>query len=469
MKYAKKLLQPQHRIPLLGGIAATAVVGFGLFVLYSTFAAGPSVSLSATGVTPAGNASLVDDASASAGKVLQFGVGPVDPGPGPDPGPGQATCDPAGGTTLTVGGGGQYSSISEAGSAAGPGDLILISGGTYDGFSVSNSGSSGSPIKYCGVPGEEVVIQNGSSDRGIIGVNGQSHLEFINLIVRNSSNFGVYADQSDNLTFRNFEVDTSQDGGLVILASSNILVDGCEIHGTNSRGSGANHEALSIGEGSTNFEVRYCEVYDNGEEGIDAKYNAVGGGKIHNNIVYNCNGPNIYADSTNNVEIYNNISYGARGSSKAGIAVAAETAYTGANNPGEATNIKIYNNISYGNAGGGINFYTEPGGRISNVSIFNNTVVNNSRSAIVMATSEVSGDNPVFNNIFSGNDIGGTDGLQMGDNFTGDAQFVGGDNYKLNPGSPAIDAGVSAGAPAFDKDGVARPQGGGVDMGAYEQ
>jgi hypothetical protein len=38
----------------------------------------------------------------------------------------------------------------------------------------------------------------------------------------------------------------------------------------------------------------------------------------------------------------------------------------------------------------------------------------------------------------------------------------------LLPGSPAIDAGAAAGAPATDQRGVARPQGPGVDIGAFE-
>ena len=38
----------------------------------------------------------------------------------------------------------------------------------------------------------------------------------------------------------------------------------------------------------------------------------------------------------------------------------------------------------------------------------------------------------------------------------------------LQDGSPAIDAGIAEGAPATDQRGVARPQGAGVDIGAYE-
>jgi hypothetical protein len=38
----------------------------------------------------------------------------------------------------------------------------------------------------------------------------------------------------------------------------------------------------------------------------------------------------------------------------------------------------------------------------------------------------------------------------------------------LLPGSPAIDAGSAGGAPATDQRGVTRPQGPGVDIGAFE-
>jgi len=55
-------------------------------------------------------------------------------------------------------------------------------------------------------------------------------------------------------------------------------------------------------------------------------------------------------------------------------------------------------------------------------------------------------------------------------NINANPSFVGSDvgNYYLMADSPCIDMGTSTNAPSEDKEGIARPQGAGTDMGAYE-
>jgi hypothetical protein len=53
-------------------------------------------------------------------------------------------------------------------------------------------------------------------------------------------------------------------------------------------------------------------------------------------------------------------------------------------------------------------------------------------------------------------------------NIDADPSFVGGGDYHLQDGSPAIDSGRNSGCPAADLDGNPRPYNGVCDMGAYE-
>jgi parallel beta-helix repeat protein len=149
--------------------------------------------------------------------------------------------------------------------------------------------------------------------------------------------------------------------------------------------------------------------------------------------------------------------------------------------------ITVANNVIVYNASHGI----VASGLVSNAILVNNTIASNKLG--VFAWSSVITtvrNNIVVNNTEGGIVVGG--GGQIGQMDHNDSWGNAGSNYPaappgagnissdplfanpsalaygLRPGSPAIDTGSLADAPAYDKDGISRPQGGGIDMGAYE-
>lgn len=342
------------------------------------------------------------------------------------------------GRTLTVGPGGQYATPQAAANAAQRGDTVEIAQGTYgNGLTVKRDG-----ITFRG---------NGNvTIKPKLTINADD-LTFENLTFQGSDRFGAYADGRRNLTFRNFTISDSQDGGLVLLNTSSVLIDGCEIKGTNARGTKADHEAMSIADGSRDVEVRNCHVHDNGEEGIDVKYTANARVKVHDNIVRNNRGPNIYVDSSTHVEVYNNITSGTKNETKSGIALAVEDW----SESRVLDNVKVYNNISYGNAQAGLSIWVQSSGTVSNVQIINNTFYDNKKGSISFDGDKYAGANILRNNIFE---------RQTGhEAFTADHNLVGA------PDARAIDAGSADLAPAFDIEGHPRPRGNGYDIGAHER
>ncbi|SDZ43267.1 Nitrous oxidase accessory protein NosD, contains tandem CASH domains [Amycolatopsis xylanica] len=369
---------------------------------------------------------------------------------------------PASGRTLTVGPGGQYSTVQAAADAARPGDNVSIAAGTYPGgLTLKQSGAPGKYITFYGQGGTAVI-----QGKDGLALGDRSWLRFTNVTVSGSSRFGVYAYQAHDLVFQKFGIDGSQDGGLVLLDTANAVIDGCDIRGTNARGTSADHEAMSLGEGSRDIEVKHCRVHDNGEEGIDVKYTENARISIHDNVSSNNRGPNIYVDSSSGVEIYNNVASGTKNNTKAGIALAVED-YSESR---KLDNVKVYNNVSYGNSQAGLSIWVESTGVISNVRIINNTFYGNAQGAMWFGGDEYAGVNVLRNNIYAEGNF--THPAFTSDhNVAGDPGFVdprAGD-FHLRPGSAkAVDRGSATGAPAFDLDNKPRPRGAGHDIGAYE-
>lgn len=151
-----------------------------------------------------------------------------------------------------------------------------------------------------------------------------------------------------------------------------------------------------------------------------------------------------------------------------------------------ADRVVIANNTVFANGsdtvGGGIVVGTgdRPGGVVlSGTRVINNIVAFNPRASIRQycypGQACIGAGNLVANNVVYGNGIGieMLAGKARG-TIAADPGFVafradGSGDYRLQPGSPALKRGIAAAAPATDIDGVRRPRGAAVDIGAYQR
>ncbi|WP_410666496.1 right-handed parallel beta-helix repeat-containing protein [Amycolatopsis sp. cmx-4-68] len=364
--------------------------------------------------------------------------------------------------TWRVGPHGQYATVQAAADVARPGDTVAIEAGTYPGgLTVRRDGAPDRPIRFAGTGGTAVLTGAGG-----LAVGGHSWLEFTDVTVSGSTGFGVYAEGAHDLVFDRFGVDGSRDGGLVLVGTRRVRVARCDIRGTNARGTAADHEALSIASGSSDVEVSGCHVHDNGEEGIDVKYDDAARVKIHHNVVTSNRGPNIYVDSSSTVDVYANVVGGTREATKAGIGLAVED-YSESR---LLSKVRVFDNLSTGNAQAGLSLWAESTGTMRDLTIVNNTFAGNVRGSLLIDADRFTGRNTLRNNVFGDGPV--EPGPFTADhNFAGDPGFADparGD-YRLAANSAAVDAGSPGHAPAFDLDGVARPAGAGFDIGAYER
>jgi len=327
------------------------------------------------------------------------------------------------------------------------GSILYVRGGTYS--EDINSGAQTIPVgsswtnvvTISAYPGETPVVRsirlwhsyvqyiviNGLSvdnqftyDEAIYLSNGSHHIRFSNVEVKNAKRQGILIPQgscaSPCRTYHEFVAMNVHDNGRIVSLDHGFYIE------------------------TGNNLIEKSDIYDNAAFGIQI-YNG-SGGRANDNIV-----------RQNTVR--NNYRLG--GGTGCGIVLG-----SGANN-------MAYNNIVRNNPGCGI---VVSSNGPSNTKIHNNTFYNNGSEAIDIYSG--SSNTSVQNNIFYQN--GGTiidrsgSGTITTNNLSSDPKFLnaGNNDFHLQSGSAAINAGATLTAVTSDFDGNVRPQDGAFDIGAYE-
>lgn len=366
-----------------------------------------------------------------------------------------------------------WRTIQRAADAVAPGDTVKIQAGTYTGFAVDARGTAQAPITFSGV-GTVLIDGAATTDRDAVHIEGAAYITIEGLTVTGAKRAGISALECDHITVRNNRVDSNARWGIFSAFCDDLVVE----HNEASR-SGTEH-GIYASNSADRPVIRNNLIWGNGMCGVhmNGDINFGGDGVISNAIVEN----NVIRDN------------GRRGGS--------------AINGDGVTNAIIRNNVLDGNHSSGISLYRIDGGAPSSSNqVINNTVrmasdarwavniqdgaknnvlrnnillnANPNRGAIDLCATCTTGFQSEHNAVVGRFSVAGTvmnlaawrtrTGTDATSFVATDAQlFTSATDLTLRTGSPAIDAGMASGAPTTDVVGTQRPQGGAIDIGAYE-
>jgi len=295
----------------------------------------------------------------------------------------------------------------------------------------------------------------------------------------NTVSSGIAFWNIDNITIDNNEVELACNNGeqecITIAVTSNFWVMNNDIHdnGPGTRGG----EGIDLKDGANNGVVYKNTVHDmNNRLGIYIEawdketYNI----DVHQNLVYNVNGADGFTASSerggnlHNVKVYNNIVYNC---SNYGMSISRNTGNNSPINDITFINNTIYKNGIYNGTAGqwGGAIYVEADINLSNIIIRNNLCYDNENFQVAFESGVDAAQITVDSNLIY--PYNGADGEVRGTNYVeADPKFTDAANqdFTLQATSPAKDAGSATGAPTNDYTGTVRPQGAGIDIGAYE-
>ena len=301
-----------------------------------------------------------------------------------------------------------------------PGQRALVRRGMYvQDHVIERSGTRTAPITVAAYPGERVVLRAAATSGDTYPLRVSSGAAFFRIqgfileLAKGDSSTNVYFEGSaHDVELSRNEIRFSQDQGVFVENSTrNIHIIGNRIHDNGRGHQSGQHQSHGI----------YIEGADH---------------LVANNVVHGHPygfGIQIYPENEGTIVVHNTVV----GSGHSGIVVGGD-------------------------------------GGVSNITIRNNVLAFNARYGVQMDSdcpSAVTIDRNVIHGNRSGAIQGGCSGVDTsGGNLTSNPRFVapGSRDYRLSPGSPAINRARGDYSLRVDARGRRRPLGGGYDVGAFE-
>ncbi len=367
-----------------------------------------------------------------------------------------------------------WATLQQAANTVGPGDTVIVVAGNYVGFQVSVSGTAADPITFLADPGVVINQQNPITPDGI-NLEGANYVIIDGFTVTNAPRVGIRSVINHHSVIRNSTVDGAGMWGIFLGFSEDMTIESNSVSNT------VAEHGIYLADDSHRAVVRGNTIFDNAIFGIQANGDINSGGVglildavIENNTLHG-NLSAIKGDGLQSSLIQNNVIYDTQGNGIFLVQV------DGAD--GSKDNTIVNNTIVLPPDGSwGVKILDgSTGNTLRNNVLYSH---HSHRGAISISPDSLPGFTSDFNamepriTLDDGNTIldlatwQGTYGQDV-NSFAAtpaDLQFIneaGGDFHILS-GSPAVDEGTTFAAPSFDHDGYARPQGTGIDIGAFE-
>jgi parallel beta-helix repeat protein len=411
--------------------------------------------------------------------------------------------------------------LNQAARKVAAGDTVYVRKGTYT-FSgtqyIGSVGTSSEPITYQAYPGEEGKVKLDGSKmpyaNSVVNVAGQYNV-FKGFEIQDSKFIGIVSWGGKHIKILNNTIHDSYKDAIFVgitsdfTSTTDILIDGNTAYNNalinrdnNGNSIGTEYPAIINSFGASNVTITNNRVYKNYGIGID--FILTKGGLAAKNVVYDNYAANLYLDNASDVTIEQNFicttndkkfywrGWPLNNQPAGGIQVANEP--YAISNPSERNTIR--NNIVVGGYAGFYYGSYGKGGGLKNFVIANNTFYKATNTMLFIDNDAGHTNNWIANNIFYQ-----TDGATMtnltatnsGLGFQNNLWYGGGagaaagsgdvkadpklsnpgtttdGDYKLQAGSPAIDAGIQLKEVVpNDYAGSSRSRGRGYDIGAFE-